>query len=193
MIGTAVRSSLPSLRRISVVGSTGSGKTHLARRLSRRLGIPLIELDRLKQASQSAAEGQHQAFANAVMVAVSQDSWIIDGHYREIRQLVWQQADLVILLDYPLTAIIRQLIRRYLATRGQSRAAARQSSQAAAAQDRPASWRKRLRRLTKTLAERREYAQVLGQIDNSEVRLKRFTSAAATEEWLQSLPCSGRA
>jgi adenylate kinase family enzyme len=121
------------------------------------------------------------------MDALSQDSWIIDGHYREIRQLVWEAADLVILLDYPLSVIIRQLLRRYLAKRGQPRAAVRQSSDGAAAVHRPATWRKRLRRVAKTLAERREYAQVLGQVDNPEARLKRFTNAAATEAWLKSL------
>lgn len=187
MIGTSVCPSPPSFRRISVVGSTGSGKTHLARRLSRRLGIPLVELDRLKQASLGAASHQHEAFTSAVMDAVSQDSWIIDGHYREIRQLVWEQADLVILLDYPLPLIIQRLLRRYLAKRGQPRAAAKQPSDGAGAVHRPASLGKRLRRIAKTLAERREYARVLAQVDNPEARLKRFTNAAATKAWLESL------
>ena len=184
------RSSTPSqhgLRRISVVGSTGSGKTHLARRLSRRLDLPLIELDKLAQTPVTDTGDQNQAFVKAVVAAVHQDRWIMDGHYRQIRQLVWDRADLVILLDYPLLVIIGQLLRRYLAKRKQMRRAAGQPRDAAAPVPRPASWRKRLRRLVKTLAERHEYKRVLAQLDNPEVRLKRFTNAAALDAWLKTL------
>lgn len=179
--------SQPALRRISVVGSTGSGKTHLARRLSRRLGIPLVELDKLSQVVVPVHENQNQAFVKAVLAAVQEDCWIIDGHYRHIRHQVWDRADLVILLDYPLLVIIGQLLRRYLAKRKQMRRAAGQPRDAAAPVPRPASWRKRLRRLVKTLAERREYKRVLAQLDNPEVRLKRFTNAAALDAWLKTL------
>lgn len=170
-----------------MVGSTGSGKTHLARRLSRQLNLPLIELDKLSQASAPDTGAPDRAFAKAVAAAVQQDCWIIDGHYRQIRQLVWDRADLVILLDYPLIVIIRQLWRRYLAKRQQLHGAGGQHPDAAPPVQRSASWRKRLRRLIKTVAERREYRRLLAQIDNPEVQLKRFTNAAALEAWLKTL------
>ncbi|MCU0947161.1 MAG: hypothetical protein MUF47_02765 [Porphyrobacter sp.] len=169
------------------MGSTGSGKTHLARRLSRRLDLPLIELDKLAQTPVTDTGDQNQAFVKAVVAAVHQDRWIMDGHYRQIRQLVWDRADLVILLDYPLLVIIRQLWQRYLAKRQRLQDAVDHEPDGIPSVQRSASWRKRLRRLFKTVAERREYRRLLAQIDNPEVQLKRFTNAAAVEAWLKTV------
>jgi adenylate kinase family enzyme len=177
--GTAAGSP-PALRRISVIGSTGSGKTYMSRRLSARLGLPLVELDQLRLM----AEGTHHAsgddFAVAVRAVVSKECWVIDGHYREVRHMVWNDADLVIFLDYPLLVIVRQLFGRYFAKRFQRPGGSEKPRD-------PASWARRLRRFAKTLAERREYHRVLSMIDNTNVRVKRFRNRAAAAAWIEAL------
>src|SRR5947208_3451024 len=103
--------SLP--RRISVVGSTGSGKTTFGHKLARRIGVAHIELDAL-------AWGPNwtlvpvELFKERVSRAVEGDAWVIDGNYggRGARDLVWPRADTVIWLDPPLGVIFARLFDR---------------------------------------------------------------------------------
>lgn len=169
-------------RRISVVGSTGSGKTFLARKLSARLGLPLVELDHLRGCADTGHAGEGGSFGHAIRSAVACDRWIIDGHYRQFRDLVWNEADLVILLDYPLHVILRQLWKRYRGkpSRREGRIAGDLASESA-------SWRRRLRRLGKTMAERREYRALLGRLENAEHRVKRFRDPESALAWIEGL------
>src|SRR5947208_7875459 len=105
----------PPSRRISVVGSTGSGKTTFARELSRRLGVPHVELDAL-------AWGPNwtlvpvEVFKERVARAVEGEAWVVDGNYggRGAQGLVLPHADTVIWLDPPLTVVFARLFLRAL-------------------------------------------------------------------------------
>jgi adenylate kinase family enzyme len=169
------------VRRVSIVGITGSGKTYLARRLSAHLGLPVIELDTLRENACASGNPSDDAFGDAIRAAVNGECWIIDGHYRAFRHSVWNKADLIIHLDYPLRVVLLQLMRRYLGNHARPRTTRPPSARASA------SWRKRFARLTKTAVERREYAKVLGELDNAEARVKRFASPQAALAWIESL------
>jgi adenylate kinase family enzyme len=99
-------------RRIAVVGTTGSGKTTIARRLAELYGLPHVELDALfwgPKWSQPTAD----EFRARVEAALPEDGWIVDGNYNSrLGDLVLRQADLVVWLDPPLLTIFRRLWRR---------------------------------------------------------------------------------
>jgi len=101
------------LRRIAVIGTTGSGKTTMAQRLSERLGIPHVELDALHWGS-NWTEVPPEVFRERTDLALRGDTWVADGNYSVVRDMVWGRADTVVWLDYPLWLVMARLWRRTL-------------------------------------------------------------------------------
>jgi adenylate kinase family enzyme len=99
------------VRRIAILGTTGSGKTTLARALADKLGLTHIELDVLYHRPnwQVAAIAE---FSRDVEGAASRDAWILEGNYTKVREVILARADTVILLDYPLPLVLFRLVRR---------------------------------------------------------------------------------
>jgi len=102
-----------SPRRVSVVGTIGSGKTTLARKTSRLLSAPHIELDSLHW-EPNWVEAPNDLFRERVRRSLQGNSWVVDGNYHQVRDIVWSRADTVVWLDYPFTTIIGRLARRTL-------------------------------------------------------------------------------
>lgn len=102
-------------RRIVVVGSTGSGKTTLAKDIAARCQIPHIELDSLfwKADWQETPDGE---FISKIRTALDNagDSWVIDGNYSRIQPIIFPLADTIVWLDYPLRVSFLRLLKRTL-------------------------------------------------------------------------------
>lgn len=107
-----MQKSFPCGQRISVVGTTGSGKTTLARQIS-QCRHPHIELDALHWGPNWTAASD-QVFRARVAEALKGDSWVVDGNYSQVRGLVWSQADTVVFLDYSFWLVMSRLLRRTL-------------------------------------------------------------------------------
>lgn len=99
------------MRRVTVVGTTGSGKTTLARALAERLGVPHVELDALHWGPNWTAVPKEELRAR-VSAALAGDGWVVDGNYRSVRDIVWARADTLVWLDYPLPLVMTRLARR---------------------------------------------------------------------------------
>src|ERR1017187_1525754 len=70
--------SLACVRRVSVIGNAGSGKSALARALAARLGVPHVELDGIyHQPGWIPLAGEE--FVRRVGAAAAGDGWVIDG------------------------------------------------------------------------------------------------------------------
>jgi adenylate kinase family enzyme len=98
-------------KRIIVVGTTGAGKTTLARELAQRLGYPHIELDAMYWGP-NWTPAPTDIFRAQVARALSAEAWVADGNYRKARDVIWARADTLVWLDYALPVIMWQLLRR---------------------------------------------------------------------------------
>lgn len=98
-------------RRISIVGTMGSGKTTLSINIARLTVRPHIELDSLYWESDW-KPANTSIFRHRVDEALRGPKWIADGNYSESRDIVFERADMVIFLDYPLWIVATRLIMR---------------------------------------------------------------------------------
>ncbi|WP_114423771.1 AAA family ATPase [Nocardioides houyundeii] len=84
------------MKRISVVGSSGSGKTTVARRVAEALAVPYVELDALHWGPNWVAASGPELVAK-IDAATTGDAWVIDGNYwSKVGPLVWGKADTVV-------------------------------------------------------------------------------------------------
>lgn len=94
MPGAVPSASGNTLRKVAVVGSTGSGKTTMARALAARLGVPQVELDELHWEA-SWVEAPAEVFRERVTAALDGSAWVVDGNYSIVRDIVWSQAGIL--------------------------------------------------------------------------------------------------
>lgn len=90
---------IENLRRVSVVGTSCSGKTTFANRLARTLRVKHVELDALYWLSDW-VERPPDEFLSLVEKAAVGDAWVFDGNYTRTREKVWQRATAIVWLNY---------------------------------------------------------------------------------------------
>jgi adenylate kinase family enzyme len=101
------------MRRVAVVGNSGSGKSTVGRALATRLGVPFVELDSIfHQAGWTPLP--REEFRARVAGIVAGDGWVVDGNYSAVRDVVWARADTVVWFDLPRHKVMRQLTGRTL-------------------------------------------------------------------------------
>ena len=103
------------VKRVSVVGNAGSGKTGLAGRIAAALGVPHVELDAIHHLPGWEPIDPDE-FLLRVGEITSTDGWVIDGNYRTVvvDGPVWERADTVVWLDLPRRTVMRQVTSRTL-------------------------------------------------------------------------------
>jgi adenylate kinase family enzyme len=170
------------MQRISVVGSTGSGKTTFARRLAARLRVPHIELDAFHW-GRGWTVADPETFTARVIEAIAAESWVCDGNYSTVRPFVLARADTVVWLDLPLRTCLMRILRR---TARRSR-----SGEDLWGTGNRESWRRHLTResliwwlITSHRRRRREYEARFADPALAHLRVHRFRTAAAAEAWL---------
>nr|WP_298805511.1 AAA family ATPase [uncultured Pseudokineococcus sp.] len=95
--------------RVAVAGTSGAGKTTLARALATDLGVPHVELDGLYHGPGWVPRPTFRADVEAL---AAEDAWVTEWQYGDVRDLLTGRADLLVWLDLPRHRVMRQVVRR---------------------------------------------------------------------------------
>ncbi len=175
-------------RRILVAGVSGVGKTTAAARISAATGIQHVEIDGLFHGP---GWTRLPDFETQVDTFTTAESWLTEGQYSSVRQLLAERADTLIWLDLPTAITLLRVVRRTI-RRAVTREELWNSNvepgvlHALLARDGVIRWawstRKACRRRVPEVARQRPGLQVV-----------RLRSRADVERWLRKLEQRGRA
>ena len=98
-------------KRILIAGTSGAGKSKLARQISGSLGLPYVEIDSLYHGPDWTPRADFETDVDAF---TSQDSWVTEWQYGRVRSLLAQRAELLVWLDYPVPLVMWRVTKRTL-------------------------------------------------------------------------------
>lgn len=103
-----------SERRIIVAGTSGAGKTTIARRIAERLGLSCVEIDSLFHGP---GWVPRESFVIDVDRFSAQKRWVTEWQYEVVRDLLAERATTMVWLDLPRSLVMWQVMRRTLVRR----------------------------------------------------------------------------
>lgn len=99
--------------KINVVGTSGSGKSALAKQLSKALDAPHVQLDQLFWQANWQETTDEVFFAQLeTALTASPEGWVLDGNFDRTRPIKWRDVDMVVWIDYPIWRVFSQAIFR---------------------------------------------------------------------------------
>jgi adenylate kinase family enzyme len=101
------------VKRVTVLGTSGSGKTTVAAALAQRLGVPHVEVDALNHGPNWTEANPEELRRRVEQAIAGHDGWVMDGgHESKLGDFALERADTVVWLDLPLRVTLGRLRRR---------------------------------------------------------------------------------
>lgn len=101
------------MKKITVIGCAGSGKTTFSKMLAERLHLPLYTIDELYYGPNWTKISQEELKDKLVQI-MHEPEWVIDGQYTKLIPLRLEYVDTVIFFDLPKRVVMWRVIKRYI-------------------------------------------------------------------------------
>ncbi|MEX5962408.1 hypothetical protein [Mammaliicoccus sciuri] len=108
------------MKKIVILGSSGSGKSYLSKKLSKELNIEVYHLDNLMRKSDWSPFSYNEKYRIQELI-LENDSWIIEGNYTNILDKSFEEADTIIFLNINKFKCIFNVIKRTITYRNKDR------------------------------------------------------------------------
>ena len=101
--------------KIHIIGSVGSGKSTLGKRLSSEMGVPVYELDNVvwRRGKNGDIRNSPEVRDNEFNRIIDQTDWIIEGVHHTWTTRGFQKADIIIFLDTPMAVRNWRILKRF--------------------------------------------------------------------------------
>ena len=99
------------MRKVNVIGTTGSGKSVFSTLLANKFDCAYIQMDQLFW-KPNWVESTDAEFIAKVTQATKADSWVLDGNFSRTNDIKWKNVDTIIWIDYSYSKTLFQLLRR---------------------------------------------------------------------------------
>lgn len=103
-------------KRIHIVGSTGSGKTYLAEKLSRQFNLYYGELDTVMWSGPTELAGKNSPEKRDQLLhdIIDRECWIVEGVYYKWLASSFERAEQIIFLDIPVFRRDARIVLRFI-------------------------------------------------------------------------------
>lgn len=105
------------MKRITITGNAGSGKSYLSIELAKMLNLPIYHLDKYYW-KPNWIKGDPEEFLEKLYELCDKEEWIIEGSYIRFLEPRFFHADTIIFLDLPRWLCLYQVFKRLILHRG---------------------------------------------------------------------------
>jgi adenylate kinase family enzyme len=99
------------MKRINVIGTSGSGKSTFSRLLAHKLNYSYVEMDAIFW-KPDWQESSDEEFFTKLAEKLSGEHWVLDGNYNRTAAIKWARADTIIWIDYSFPRTVFQAVKR---------------------------------------------------------------------------------
>lgn len=110
------------MKKILIFGRSGAGKSSLASRIGKKLGLPVFHLDTYFWLPGWVARSKLDLAIDIEKLLAENDSWVMDGNYkRSALESRIKAADAILILDFNAFTCTWRVIKRHLTYRNKTR------------------------------------------------------------------------
>lgn len=108
---------MESIKKISIIGGSGTGKTTLSNNLGKKLHLPIYHIDAFHYKENWIVNDKKDR-DKKILSKLEEEKWIIDGTYSSTLKERVEKSDLIVFLDYSTLARIKGVLKRYFKNSG---------------------------------------------------------------------------
>ena len=111
---------MEEVKRISIVGGPGTGKSTLAYNLGKKLNLPIYHLDAINY-FEDWKKRKSEERDRIILEKIEEPKWVIDGTYTSTLENRLRKSDLIIFLNYTPIARLKGVLSRYIKGRNREK------------------------------------------------------------------------